>query len=371
MGVFETVFTKRGSAEAEESPASGAFEEVFVRRGRWRKQPASTLQPSSSDVLHLAEQVGAELPEVSDPVPILIEAVDAELGKVLHTASAHPNTSLRADMAGADMAGDTIFPGINDPTMTIITDSVQLVVKNGFLTTEGLDYDSLKAFLKDRKVKSCPASRNISFDTKSSFRIEDIICKSDVHSRDESILNEGHFDTASSFGDSSGLVLVDSAPKEVAFNTASTFMDADFERCFQGNSEVPAVIVLDACMTQGMSMVPPPPPPGVAPAPPAVLRLAEAIAPPELGGPGLPSIGSLLHHTGECKPCTFFHTRGCENKEDCQFCHLCKPGEKKKRLKAVKRAQRDETLTALENAKATLASWSAAEALMEVDMIVE
>merc|ERR1712139_571498 len=104
----------------------------------------------------------------------------------------------------------------------------------------------------------------------------------------------------------------------------------------------------------------PPPPPSAAPEAPAVIRLSEAIAPPELGSAQLPSIGSLLHHKGGCRPCTFFHTRGCENKEDCQFCHLCGPGEKKKRLKLLKRAQRDATLVALENAKAALARYRAA-----------
>merc|ERR1719454_753682 len=117
----------------------------------------------------------------------------------------------------------------------------------------------------------------------------------------------------------------------------------------------------------------PPPPLGEAPAPAAGLQisLAEAIAPPELGSERLPSIGSLLHHKGECRPCTFFHTRGCENKEDCQFCHLCGPSEKKKRLKAFKRAQREATFVALETAKATLANWTAAEDDGELDMIVE
>jgi len=114
--------------------------------------------------------------------------------------------------------------------------------------------------------------------------------------------------------------------------------------------------------------VPSPPPPFEAP----VLRLAEAIAPPEVGGPELPSIGSLLHYKGECKPCTFFHTRGCENEKDCQFCHLCKRGEKKKRLKAMKAAQREANFAALEKAKAVLASFRAAEDQdFEDDTIVE
>jgi len=99
------------------------------------------------------------------------------------------------------------------------------------------------------------------------------------------------------------------------------------------------------------------PPPAAAP----VLRLAEAIATPEVGTAELPSIGSLLHHKGECKPCTFFHTRGCENKEDCKFCHLCGPKEKKNRIKAQKAAQREANFVALENAKVALACLRAAE----------
>lgn len=47
----------------------------------------------------------------------------------------------------------------------------------------------------------------------------------------------------------------------------------------------------------------------------------------------LPSAGSYLHGTGACKPCLFMHTRGCENGLRCSFCHMCEPGEKKRRQK--------------------------------------
>lgn len=41
---------------------------------------------------------------------------------------------------------------------------------------------------------------------------------------------------------------------------------------------------------------------------------------PECGD--LPSIGSLLHHEGQCKPCHYvFMKRGCANGESCEFCH--------------------------------------------------
>lgn len=45
----------------------------------------------------------------------------------------------------------------------------------------------------------------------------------------------------------------------------------------------------------------------------------------------LPSMGSWNHHLGTCKPCAFFHLDGCANGANCTHCHLCEPGEKKRR----------------------------------------
>jgi len=50
----------------------------------------------------------------------------------------------------------------------------------------------------------------------------------------------------------------------------------------------------------------------------------------------VPSVGSLAHHTDGCKPCAFIFSVGCENGVDCKFCHLCAPGEKKRRKKIKK-----------------------------------
>jgi len=47
----------------------------------------------------------------------------------------------------------------------------------------------------------------------------------------------------------------------------------------------------------------------------------------------LPSVGSVGHDLGNCKPCAFFHAKGCSSGYDCHFCHLCDPGEKKRRQK--------------------------------------
>lgn len=89
------------------------------------------------------------------------------------------------------------------------------------------------------------------------------------------------------------------------------------------------------------SMQPPPPPgapaplPATLPPPPPPPRLAEE----PLHQPA-PTRGSLGHGYGRCKPCAFVHTKGCGNGFECPFCHICEPGEKKKRRKDKLEARR-------------------------------
>ena len=56
------------------------------------------------------------------------------------------------------------------------------------------------------------------------------------------------------------------------------------------------------------------------------------------------SAGSASHHGGRCKPCAFVHQGKCKYDDKCEFCHLCLPGEKKRRqrerIKRVKAACR-------------------------------
>lgn len=66
---------------------------------------------------------------------------------------------------------------------------------------------------------------------------------------------------------------------------------------------------------------PPPPPDHVPYLPPGPVMQA------------LLSIGSAKHQSGDCKPCAFLHSKGCESGVNCEFCHLCQPGEKKRRQK--------------------------------------
>merc|ERR1711972_773128 len=72
-----------------------------------------------------------------------------------------------------------------------------------------------------------------------------------------------------------------------------------------------------------------------------VLLLAEALAEPELGSPQMPTLGSVGHYARTCKPCAFYHTKGCSNGVECSFCHLCPAGEKKRRQKERSVTQRE------------------------------
>jgi hypothetical protein len=46
------------------------------------------------------------------------------------------------------------------------------------------------------------------------------------------------------------------------------------------------------------------------------------------------SVGSLLHKAQLCKPCAWFHhPKGCQRASACEFCHMCPPGEIKRRKK--------------------------------------
>merc|ERR1719336_3297183 len=54
-----------------------------------------------------------------------------------------------------------------------------------------------------------------------------------------------------------------------------------------------------------------------------------------------PSRGSTRHGVGRCKPCAFVHRpTGCADGVECKFCHLCSPGEKKRRQKQKQEAVR-------------------------------
>jgi hypothetical protein len=83
---------------------------------------------------------------------------------------------------------------------------------------------------------------------------------------------------------------------------------------------------------------------------------AEFERAPALGSAALPSRGSALHRYGACKPCAFVYQEGCENGVECQFCHLCDPGERKRRKKERLASKRDSREEARRNRQELAAS---------------
>lgn len=100
--------------------------------------------------------------------------------------------------------------------------------------------------------------------------------------------------------------------------------------------------------TTWLQPVPPPPP-----LPPFLPFVEE----PRLGSEELPTRGSAGHRSGACKPCAFFHTKGCESGVDCGFCHLCWPGEKIRRRKE-RMLQRKTTSNNQQHAMPQAAVWN-------------
>jgi len=514
QGVFDQIFSKRGEGrvqrltnaklEAKASDtSSGVFKEVFVRRGRWRKSSneAALRSYCGSSENRFVIDSDAGLRDVENFSLCKADMTTPMLTQIIGPTSECPVTPpISDDEATSQRKGVERFESLASRAMLDMTNMPEILVKNTFIEASVLEYDSLREFLKKRKIQSCPAcplKQNTAipnFDSEAvgkmagsplahdeqeevlatnstfeAFSLDDLQnstpeaswesgqdiwdpriwmedgsivsaavvqyslpveagqrseCLDNFSTLDAETMNKTVFDDGQpdlddrlqslrikgsaiqlklaeatvqddcwAMGIQEGADRVGSFEQwadeinmpeiaeicrmpDVLCSGAEALLKCEgFQQQGCSLQSLHAVLVDDASAVQEISVIPPPPPPptihGASVAPP-ILRLAEAIAPPELGGPKLPSIGSLLHHRRECKPCTFFHTRGCENKSDCKFCHLCGPGEKKKRLKAMKAAQKEATLEALENAKAMLASYRAAEEqAIDADMIIE
>jgi hypothetical protein len=77
---------------------------------------------------------------------------------------------------------------------------------------------------------------------------------------------------------------------------------------------------------------------------------APELAP--LGSQERPTVGSIFHHLGICKPCAHsFGKEGCHNGRLCNFCHLCGPEEikrHKKEKRVIQRAMKRSSLHVFE-----------------------
>jgi len=64
--------------------------------------------------------------------------------------------------------------------------------------------------------------------------------------------------------------------------------------------------------------------------------ITASTAPGGYSAKHLMSVGSRYHDNGRCKPCAFFHTKGCQSGTACLFCHIC-PMHEKQRRKRLRR----------------------------------
>jgi len=194
---------------------------------------------------------------------------------------------------------------------------VPLYVRNTFLEAQTGRPASLEGFYLERQVFSCPGSRI----SEPGSGCEGVSSGTRAGRPAPYCPGEQFLNTAA-FGSSAPLAML-----PVAGTGAAKVEKVEAGAC--------AVVALDQaasqdtgseCSTADTSMRSPPSPD---------LEVASTGEAPQSASPPLPnmSVGSIGHDLKQCRPCAFFHTKGCASGKDCQFCHLCEPGEKTRRQK--------------------------------------
>jgi RNA recognition motif-containing protein len=98
-------------------------------------------------------------------------------------------------------------------------------------------------------------------------------------------------------------------------------------------------------------------------APSSFLAEQAETFPEETAVEELPSMGSALHASGECRRCNFFAKGRCRNGKDCPFCHL--PHDRRKLSRQEKRDQQAARLSSQDSALS--ASDDGSDSVSEVD----
>jgi hypothetical protein len=201
---------------------------------------------------------------------------------------------------------------------------VPLFVRNTFIDYANARPPSLDEFVEERRVRSCPTSlvAGEALPAKEPERQEQQLRRTSLMGWWRNLMR------SKTVGDTSATASVLDSDSDILL---PIHVAKDGEKDQDARSECSTVDTAELS-------VPPPSAPGHAMSGQAshdglitVLRLEESVAGP--ASPELPSVGSAGHHMGNCKPCAFFHNKGCQSGGSCPFCHLCDPGEKKRRQK--------------------------------------
>jgi len=253
------------------------------------------------------------------------EKQEAKLAPWRGRPEADGSARSRSTSAGSSSPGsdDTVSDESATPAATPLAElphfdyPAPLFVRNTFLDT-GLDRPaSLEGFFRERELRSCPASAlgwPAACEDEEADEVDEAAAGGARRPRARVLPATGHCITGSAAGapEPPGRTVLPPPPTESPLLPPAARLSA----------EPPAA-----------------PPAAAAPAP--MLLLSEAL-PPALGFPELRTVGSMAHGQG-CSPCAHAHSsKGCLNGAQCAFCHLCPPGELKRRQKAKRLAQRTE-----------------------------
>jgi len=208
-----------------------------------------------------------------------------------------------------------------------------LIVKNTFLGTQVNRPSSLQEFFNERGTKSCPAS-SIGLPP----GLEDMVEPEEAAARLAAV--------EATYLQMAGMTETHYIPSEL-LDDAQVMDDTG---CFAATQQHQPVVLdlmqaLSARLGEHLQQTSHMQPEQFLHvqyqcAPPAYSAFAMQGTEPVIGSAECPTVGSQGHRFGACKPCAFMYTKGCGNGVNCSFCHLCEPGEKKRRAKENQAAHR-------------------------------
>jgi len=174
---------------------------------------------------------------------------------------------------------------------------VEYTVKNTFIDLpvwEPLRNLSLEGFFQERELQSCPATRMHSLDDTVEADVETKTCDVEHPALRSISLEECLRDL------------------EAKYQDLEEYDEISTKANTEEDTAPPTPEILSDSEEE---------------AKPCVISLTSSL--------GLWSLGSAQHSYGTCKPCAFLwkDASGCQSGTNCEFCHLCPAGEKKRRKK--------------------------------------
>lgn len=285
-------------------------------------QDRAAWQRANQHHLPVIAECSLSAPEAPPSTPPPPTHAAPTLDEILETQKVQTQTRSRALLPPSPCA--RLPPGL------------ELTIKNTFIEFAS---PGLAAGLERRQAMSCPGSRLATphglrgtpllppspskVDTVESSAVSTVDTIEDpVATFDISALPQD-FDSMDEFaGMAFEQTYFNDSCMQFSYDPRAEFQEASSQRPRQVLSLDAAVLPHD---TPVVTVVPPPTAPFQFP--------AEV----QLGSVQLPTVGSLGHYDGSCKPCAFFWKEaGCSNGTACSFCHLCDSMEKKRRQKDKK-----------------------------------